>query len=111
MRRFSPFQPFTEAASIANLERRVRMQRDALAQAERDLAAAQDREDDEDIEEGSPGAVADPARLARLVVAADEKRRGLRAIEPTNVRVPTVRVTADEVLAAAAKADKLGRKP
>jgi hypothetical protein len=76
------FSPFTEAASIANLQRRVRMQEDALRQAREDLAA-REREIEPDVED-EPASGRDP-RSSLLHCAKHSMSRGTNAslINPT----------------------------
>jgi hypothetical protein len=104
MFKFEPFTQFTQT-SIANWQRRVRMQENALAQAEADLRAAQAREgiEPEPLDDEQPSF--DPPRsiyvseLARQMhAAAERRRRGLgpeeQAYDP--VRQAQMIVDADQ---------------
>lgn len=96
---FFPFGP----PPIANLEKRVAMQRAALAQAEADLAEARGERaiaELEELDEPSPYISNEHRRLR----AADERRRRGLGPEPTDGVLPTVPATATMILAAAAKA-------
>jgi hypothetical protein len=81
MRNFHPFG----MPPISVLQHRVEQQRRALQIAERDLAEARGEAGEvEDVEPGAqraPGVVADPAELARRIVAADRRARGLEPVE------------------------------
>jgi hypothetical protein len=124
---FFPFGP----PPIANLERRVAMQRRALDQAIEDLNEAREAQGPSDpsaflspahhtlsVEAErrrrglgprtrSPEATAD---TADMIVAADRQRRGLDAPEGPPQNPPT-KVTAEDILAAYAKANQgMGKK-
>jgi hypothetical protein len=96
-------------APVEQLQRRVKMQESALAQARSDLHAARQREGLEPLEPAfdassapvwsPPGVVADPAELAQRIIAADRKARGL---EP--VAKPVEGSLAAKIIAAAATA-------
>src|SRR5208283_3158302 len=100
------FRPFgASQAPISNLQRRVEIQRQALAQAEADLREAQGVEpDDEDEASRSPYV----SEQARAILRADERRRRGLGPEQTNEAEVPVRATPEAIIAAMKKAQ--GRK-
>jgi hypothetical protein len=102
--RNSTFFPFG-LPPISNLEKRVAIQRRALAQAEADLAEARG---ERGIAEASEELAAEPSiyhsnEHRRMHAAAERRRRGLGA-EPGPAVLPTVPTTAAEIIAADRKA-------
>ena len=108
------------------------MQENALHQAQQDLRAARAREglplevdplDEVEPFEAAhreaearriPQVVADPGALAKAIIAAGERRRGVGPPEPpSNAVLPVRVVSAAEIIAAAEKRDQLakGKKP
>jgi len=98
------FRPFgASQAPISNLQRRVEIQRQALAQAEADLREAQGIEPDDEDEAQSPYV----SEQARAILRADERRRRGLGPETSAAEVP-VRATPEAIIAAMKKAQ--GRK-
>ena len=104
------FRPFTSHAPIANLTRRVELQKLAYEQALRDLNEAREARGLfplEGMTEGGipvearrlPTAVVDTADLAAKIIAADRKARALEPVEK-----PAEGSLAAKIIAAAAKA-------
>jgi hypothetical protein len=95
MRNFQPIGPNRSQAaqsSIANLEQRVRLQADALQQAERDLAAAQQRLQPASR---SPAAPSDPQSIADQIILAGARRRGEEPMGPSTIQQPNLRLVTD----------------
>ena len=138
--RTSTFFPFG-APPIANLEKRVAMQRAALAQAEADLAEARGERAAAELEEldDAPSPYisdahrrmhaaderrhrglapvetgVDSSEVARLMLRADAKRRGIDQpddVEPGPPQAPPSRASAEFILASYRKATQgLGKK-
>jgi hypothetical protein len=64
------------SSNVANLQRRVQLQQDALASAEDDLRAALSREG-----VAAPALASDPASVANFILKADRRRRGLEPLD------------------------------
>ena len=101
--RNSTFFPFG-APPIANLEKRVRMQRAALVQAEADLAEARGERAIAEIEELAEEPTPFISNEHRRVRAADERRRRGLGDEQGPAFKPVVRTTAQQIIDADRKA-------
>jgi hypothetical protein len=97
--RTSTFFPFG-APPIANLEKRVAMQRAALAQAEADLAEARGERATAELDEPAEAPSPYISNEHRRMRAADETRRRGLGPEPTDGVIPSVPAIAQLIVAA-----------